>query len=397
MINDLINGPDYLLIPDDKPKNNFDKDKYFKLRNNRSLTILIPDGESNNALAIIRCLGQEKNINVVVLSNIKNNSLKYSRYVHQYIYKEDVFSEEGKISRLINAIIKLKADVLMPIDIDTIRLVSKFKSELSGIVITVPVPNLDEFEIANNKWLLSVWLKKNKIACPKTIFLESDKNFNDALGDFSFPFLVKPTIGFGGNGIEIIHNKDQFKSWFLGFDSSRNFIVQSYINGFDIDVNVICVNGEVLVNTIQKSIKHTKDDEWSYAVKFFTDESIVSFVKNIAKKLNWTGILNIGLRYDLDTKDVKVIEMNPRFWASVSAPLFVGVNFPYLLFLTAIDKKISITKYNETIVMRTKPAFQMILKKFTFRPYQKFDHSYFELNIKDPLPSIVKLIYRFVK
>ncbi len=51
----------------------------------KSFSVLIPDGESNNTLSVVRCLGQEKNINVFVLSKKTSIPVKYSRYISKFI------------------------------------------------------------------------------------------------------------------------------------------------------------------------------------------------------------------------------------------------------------------------------------------------------------------------
>ena len=87
--------------------------------------------------------------------------------------------------------------------------------------------------------------------------------------------------------------------------------------------------------------------------------------------------------------------MNPRFWDSVSASIFAGANFPYYSCLLGLGKELPEITYTNKIVIRTSPAFKMILRKVLLRTYQKFDNTYLELNIKDPVPTFMKEFYKY--
>ncbi len=361
-----------------------------KFEKNRSFSVLIPDGETNNSVSIVRCLGVEKNIKIFVLSKEKNKPVRYSRYISKFIHYSNGETKEEKLTAIIDAIEKTNADVLLPIDIDTIRLVAEYKEILSKLIAIAPVPDVNSFDIANDKWLLSLWLKENNISHPKTILFKSTNSFDEVVPVITFPIIVKPTTGFGGREIKICKNAEELQSWYNEFDHSEDFIFQSYIKGFDIDCSVICFEGRIIFHTTQKSIKYSTDDPWSYGMEFLENGEVFSIVKKVVKKFMWSGVVNIGLRYDEDKHQVKVIEMNPRFWASVLGSIFAGVNFPYFSCLLGLKRELPIIKIENKIVIRSAPALRMILKRFTNQSYLYFDNTYLELTIKDPLPTLIK-------
>ena len=361
----------------------------------KPISVLIPDGDTNNAVAVVRCLGESKNSKIFVLSKDEDKPVRYSRYISKYIYIPRGESKQEQLAAIVKAIKQTNADVLLPIHIETIRLVSEYKEQLSELISIAPVPEVGSFDIADDKHLLSLWLQENNIPHPKTIFFDKNRDLDEVVSSIKFPIIVKPTIGFGGTGIEIIENSNELQLWHNRIDQSGDYIFQSYIKGYDIDCSVISVEGKIHVHTIQKSIKNNEDDTWAIAMEFLQDEAVYSVVQEVIEKFNWSGVVNIGLRYDKETNQINLIEMNPRFWASVSASIFAGANFPYYSCLLGLGQELPEITYTNKIVIRTSPAFKMIMRKVLLRTYQKFDNTYLELNIKDPVPTFMKEFYKY--
>ncbi|PZX59153.1 putative ATP-grasp superfamily ATP-dependent carboligase [Algoriphagus ratkowskyi] len=356
-----------------------------------SFSVLIPDGDTPNTLSIVRCLGEIKKIKIFVLSKDKNHPVRYSRHITKFLHYPNVETEEGKLKAIIEAIEETNADILLPIDIEFIRLAAANKDILSKLIAVAPIPEIEAFDTANDKWLLSKWLKVNDLPQPETILFKSTDNLDDIISTLTFPIILKPIIGCGGRGIQIIKNIQELYNWNNKFKNSEDHVIQSYINGYDIDCSVISIDGKIIIHTIQKSIKYVIDDPWAYAMEFADNEAVYEIVKEIVEKFNWTGVNNIALRYDENTQDFKVIEMNPRYWASVLATLFTGVNFPYTSCLLALKKEVPKTSASNKIVIRSGDALKMMMKRFTKQNYLHYNNTYLELTIKDPIPTIAKI------
>jgi len=360
-----------------------------KIIRNGSFSVLIPDGESHYATSIVRCLAEEKEVKTIVLSRDRNAPIRFSRYTSKFIYNLFGESKEERLAAIIDAIKKTNTDILLPVDVETIRLVSENKEKLSNLIAIAPNPELNSFDIADDKWLLSLWLKENNIPHPNTLLFKSTSSLEEALSALSFPIIIKPRNGSGGKGIHIIKNAEELQSWYNEFDHSEDQIIQSYIKGYDIDCSVICSEGRILAHTIQKGLKYTVDYPWPYGIEFLENDEIFHIVKEVVDKFNWSGVVHIDLRYDEVERQAKLIEMNPRFWASVTASIFAGVNFPYLSCLSGLKVELPEIKTRKNLVLRTGPALKMTLKRlFNKQDYLPFDNTFGEFIIKDPLPNL---------
>ncbi|SIN69449.1 carboxylate--amine ligase [Algoriphagus halophilus] len=361
--------------------------------NNRTkspaFSVLIPDGDEANALSVVRCLAEVKNIQVFVISEHKYAPIRFSRYVKKFIHLP-FGDNENYLAGIIEAIKKTKADVLLPVGVRAVRLIIEKKETFAKVIANINTPEIHSFDIADDKWLLSRWLKENNIAHPETLLFSPGDNLEEVISKISFPIIVKPRVGWGGKGIEIFENNDQFEEWYSGFDHKMDLIVQDYIKGYDIDCSLLGKQGEILAYTIQRSIKYSADYPWPYGLEFKNQEEILAIVEDLVEKFNWSGIVHIDLRYDEVEKRANLIEMNPRFWASVTASIFAGVNFPYLACLTALGEELPIIKLEDKIVVRSGPAVKMTWKRIVKNQKNlNFDNSFLEFIAKDPLPTII--------
>src|SRR5699024_4225225 len=62
-------------------------------------------------------------------------------------------------------------------------------------------------------------------------------------------------------------------------------------------------------------------------LEFAHNEKALDLVRRIVKAANFSGVANIDLRIDEKSGEIKVIECNPRFWYTLQASLWRGLNF----------------------------------------------------------------------
>ena len=122
-----------------------------QFRTNDSFSVLIPDGECSYATSVVRCLADEKNIQTFVLSKHKNAPIRFSRYTSQFIHYSTGKSKEEKLTAIIDTIKKTNADILLPVDVETIRLIAEYKEKLTPLIAIAPVPIVNSFIISDIK------------------------------------------------------------------------------------------------------------------------------------------------------------------------------------------------------------------------------------------------------
>ncbi len=65
--------------------------------------------------------------------------------------------------------------------------------------------------------------------CPDTMVFFKDSDPETLSGRFGYPFVVKPDSGFGGIGVELIHNGQELKDYFATLSYGQAYVAQEYI------------------------------------------------------------------------------------------------------------------------------------------------------------------------
>ena len=102
--------------------------------------------------------------------------------------------------------------------------------------------NLRELQVARSKIATYQRLAQNGIRVPDTMVFFKDSDPGTLSGRFGFPFVVKPDSGFGGIGVELIHNEQELKDYFATLSYGQAYVAQEYIatsKGRDIRVVVL--------------------------------------------------------------------------------------------------------------------------------------------------------------
>lgn len=315
-------------------------------------SILIPDQcDTPLAYYVIRCLKQansEFKINVIVSSdqvpdgNAWQIFYKYSRYVDNLIFAKNKISSQEYLNEVIQSIENAGIDIVFPASEGGFKFVSKYRNELSKFCRIVALPSHENLYTGYDKWSLYLSLK-DTVPVPKTVLLTEIEQFSQS----NYPLLLKPIDGAGGKNIQKLDTWSKEIQTILN-NPNEVYIVQEYIDGYDIDCNVLCQNGQVVAYTIQQPLG--VEEGFSPRIdklKFVHDSNVYDIVSKTMNVLQWSGVAHLDLRYNCKTGQLNLIEINPRFWQSLMASLSVGVNFPYLLYLLSSDISFGSVSYQE--------------------------------------------------
>ncbi|KAA5825609.1 ATP-grasp domain-containing protein [Algibacter amylolyticus] len=311
----------------------------------KNISILIPDGEAPVLMIVLNCLSEIKRVKIHVMSDDADIPMKHSKKVYKFYYRPKTESDVDYISNINDITENQDIDLIMPIFEHSIRLITKYKDLIRLPNKLALLPSHSNFEKAINKGTLTEYLKTLGLPYPKSQVIA--EGLTPDLSKVDYPILIKPIESPGGGlGIKVFKEESEFLEFLNSNDSKINYLVQDYIEGYDIDCSVLCKNGEVLAYTIQKpNMFGGNKFAPQISFKFVKQDDILNQVKTLMKSLDWSGVAHLDMRFDEKAKNFKVVEINPRFWGSVEASLFAGINFPYLYYLSSLNKPFETPDY----------------------------------------------------
>ena len=363
------------------------------------LKILIPDGESHLVISVINCLQENKKHHLYILSNTRNNPVKVSRFVKIFIVDTTTKDNDTQFATTINQIIQQHAiDIIMPVFEFGIKRIIKIQNNLLPKARLVPLPDLDVFTIANNKWNLYQYCCQYQFPVPRSYHTDEVVQATDKK-NYKFPLITKPLEGFGGGiGISLLQTPQELSEFLQQNKDPRIF--QEYITGYDIDCSLLALKGTIISYTIQKGLAQNHlNFKPSKGISFEENPVVYTQVQKLIASLNYTGIAHIDMRFDSVENNFKILEINPRAWLTIMGSYKAGVNFIWQWIRTSAKDNFqnSTFKTNLKYYNRKRDILKMIFKK----PVLLFNYSFFKnqtpifFMLRDPLPVMYRALDSF--
>ncbi|MHC5154680.1 MAG: ATP-grasp domain-containing protein [Planctomycetota bacterium] len=286
----------------------------------KSLIIGTDEGLIRN---VLQSLAGES-IQTHVMSTLPMRWSRASRYCNGHIpcKLENLLAPDHLFAETINHYCKNETiDILIPVDILSVACVSKIRSEIA--VPIFPIPNVDQILLLNNKWHFKQFLRQLEIPVPKAVLAKTCQEVLDL--KLNFPVVVKPTERERGVGVKQLNSESDLELHFSSNECPHEWplLMEEFVPGEDICTSVLCENGELLYWTIQKRSKHGQ-------IQFVEDMALLKSIRTICQEVAYTGVAHFDARIDKHDGSRKILECNPRFWGSLLASHFAGINFAAL-------------------------------------------------------------------
>lgn len=272
--------------------------------------------------AVLQAIRSFTDAKCVVIGGEAAVALRWSSLCKNQFRMDLRGSDDDRFIQRVNAIIKRTPHVvLIPADCDAIRLVNRVRSQIQLRV--TPIPDLETLDMFDDKWRFYQFCKQHDLPVPATRFLGSKAalDYDAVAAEFGVPFVVKPLNQAGSTGVQIIHSKANYEAAILhnaGYEYGP-LIVQRYIDGVDIDVSFLSVGGRMCAFAVQQSAPSK--------IVFVANAELEAMAARLCQASAYHGVMHVDARIDAATGKVYLIESNPRFWATLTASVWCGLNF----------------------------------------------------------------------
>jgi predicted ATP-grasp superfamily ATP-dependent carboligase len=272
------------------------------------------------ALPVLQAVRSFSDEPCVLVGSRETAALRWSRLCERHVLI-DFDDDEGSVRSINELAQKTSRALLIPFDCEGIRLVNRLASRLP--FASIPVPDLPTLDMFDDKWRFYQFCLANSLPAPATRWIGSKQALDfDALeAQLGLPFVVKPTNCSGSLGVQIVRTRKVFEQEILHNPQYRYaaLIAQQYIDGIDMDINLLSVHGRLCASSI-----HRVEGSW---MDFVRHPALQEIAEKLCRFSGYHGVMNVDVRLDQRTGEVFLVESNPRFWASLAAAVGCGLNF----------------------------------------------------------------------
>ncbi len=154
--------------------------------------------------------------------------------------------------------------------------------------------------------------------------------------------VVKPRVGSGGRGLALARTPEEFTRVLAARDPGEPAtLLQSWVGeGPQLDVCLLYDQGGRRVAAfVQREVRHYPLTGGPSTVQESVKApELIALAERLVDGLGWVGPLEAEFRYD-EAGEPRLMEVNPRFWASLFLAVLAGVDFPRLTVDVALGSR----------------------------------------------------------
>jgi predicted ATP-grasp superfamily ATP-dependent carboligase len=214
-------------------------------------------------------------------------------------------------------------DCVVPADYPTTMLLSDYGYGVRSARVAA-VPHSGLMRVLHNKWELSQILRRLGLPQPRTE-LAADASMLAAT-QLAFPIVTKPLELWGGRGFQVHHSHDQLEQRIVegGLAAEYPLLVQEYVPGQDVGFAFLARHGQLIAHAaFEQPVRGSR--------RYFEAPRLRQYIATLVRETGYHGVGQIDTRYDPASDEYRLLEVNPRFWASIVFAAHAGMNFPDLL------------------------------------------------------------------
>jgi predicted ATP-grasp superfamily ATP-dependent carboligase len=305
------------------------------------MRILVLDGNQNQTVACVRSLAKQGHT-VLVGDTSSWSKAGWSRWCSRTFQYPAPSESNGMISRLSDLVRCEPGTLILPMSDETNLMVSLHREALEREGARLVLPAHDDVLRGADKEYTTRLAESMGIDVPETHLVTNSARARDLAGYLIYPVVLKPRTSEeqSAGGTTRTTGRPVYAQNALEFESSYNeltqrcseVLVQEFIEGVGIGYFALMYRGELRAEFAHRRIRdvHPTGSGGAVRVSVAPDPNIRDAALAILKKLNWHGVAMVEFRQQADGRTL-FLEVNGRFWNSLSLACYSGVDFPAMV------------------------------------------------------------------
>src|SRR5919197_1019369 len=306
-------------------------------------TAFVTDALLRKSVVVCQSLGRH-GVSVSAGSTTRLSPTFFSRHCRgSMLYPSPSTQPDAFVETLLDYLRRHPHEVLIPTDDATLAACSRYRSDFER-VIRLPTPAAPQLAYGLDKARVMQLAERLSIPHPKTILPSQGEEVSQLASRGEAPLVIKPRSSSGGRGIAYVGPGDDVAQAWERVHAQHPFpMLQDCIpSGPKFDVGVLMdARGHAVASFVQKELRHFPvRDGLSTMQESVSRPDLVERAVTLLQAIGWFGLAEVEFMEHPETGEALLLEVNPRFWASIQLAIACGVNFPYLLYRLATGQPI---------------------------------------------------------
>lgn len=320
--------------------------------------VLVTDSSERAALAVIRSLGR-RGIEVTAADSTSFNCGFLSKYCsHRVIYPSPHKNKRKFVDSMLRLVKNENFDLLIPITDFTMIPILEYEDEIGNYVKVAAPPYETAIKAVDKVQTIKI-AQQHGIPCPKTFLVEDSDNLKEVANDFRYPVVIKPRFKVlwteeGAIMLKVsprnyVYSRDDLIEKYVKISSQLGefdvphefFLIQEFAKGEGYGVEVLMQNSEPKALFMHKRLREYPITGGASTLRVSVrNEKLEKYAVDLLSAMDWQGVAMVEFKLDEESGDAKLMEVNGRFWGSLPLAINAGIDFPYLLYKTMVEKNV---------------------------------------------------------
>ena len=224
-------------------------------------------------------------------------------------------------------------DMVIPSDDQTLSALTDHYDDLKDLLY-IGCPPPETANLVLNKISTLEVAQQCGIRTPNTKLISNSAQLFESVGSLPFPWMLKPAqkeTRLEETKSRTLATADHVTANFpTGKTFTPPMLLQEYCPGAGVGVEILMHKGECWA-----VFQHRRLKEFPYtggfsvtAVAERPDPMLVEKSSALLRALRWEGPAMVEFKVNTPDGDAVLMEVNGRYWGTISLPIFAGINFP---------------------------------------------------------------------